>query len=138
MPPQVGNIDRVAWSDLCHERRVERVAVAGEALEVRFVQRDHADRYARRHDIEWAKIKVASLLWREKHESPPSGDYTSEVVGGVEMRRDRDVVPDPQAARHAFRRQRVRIGFLQPGQDFGRLNGLYCDAQRLLRSAELE
>ena len=99
MPPERGNVDRVAGLDLGGPRRRQRLAEAREALEIGGVQFDHARRLPRHGAVERPDIEIVDLIGRKQREAPLPRGHASDIVRDVEMGGDDRAIAQPYPRR---------------------------------------
>ena len=130
MPPEIRDVDGVAGLELSDIGVVHRLAETREAIELGLVERDHADRHVGGRHVHRARVEIGGLLGREEGEPPPPRDHAGEIVGDVEMRRDRRPIPDPHARRRPFRHEAVRVRLLEPWKALRSRDRLRRDRER--------
>ena len=97
VPPQARIEQGIAGFEVGDQRRRERLANAGKALEVRVVQVDHGDDLPARSRLQRTGVQVVYLLRRKQGEAAAADDTAGDVVRQVVVRRGNGLgaYPDP-------------------------------------------
>jgi len=117
MIPGVRDEQRIARLQLGGQRGVERLGEPRVFVEVGRGHVNHADRNARRGELQRPEIKIADLVGREHSESPPPGDDHRDILVGIVVGRDLRRIADPQARCRAVRDVVQRMALGETGDD---------------------
>src|SRR5258708_11687067 len=104
VPPQGGNVDRIARLELGTLRNRGCLGKSWKTHEVRIAHVYQADRLARRGQIERTDVQIFDLVGRKHGEAAPSAHHAGQVFGIVEMRRNARAVPNPDRFEHRLDR----------------------------------
>ncbi|KAG1255866.1 hypothetical protein G6F68_010053 [Rhizopus microsporus] len=117
VPPERRNEDGIARRQFCHLRLRQRLAEAWEALEIRCVEVNQADRLAGRGQIQRADIKIAYLVGGEQGDPATPRSHAGKVVRYILVGGDARAIADPDAGQRVGHAQLQRIRFGQAGQE---------------------
>ena len=112
MPPQLGQIERVAGLEVCRQRLVAHGFKAGITRIAGRARRSQSDGLARHRVVDRPDIEVTDQIGGIEREAASPGHDAGEVVVGVEVARDvrRAAQPDPRLDVGRHGRQGIVLG----------------------------